>query len=58
VADESIITANGAGMIEFAYEIFRHIGMLNQENLETWLRVYKSGGMMSTLTEQETGSLA
>jgi putative intracellular protease/amidase len=57
VADENIITANGAGMIEFAYEIFRHIGMLNTDDLEIWLRVYKSGGMVSTPTVQEVNQV-
>jgi putative intracellular protease/amidase len=47
VVDEGIITANGAAMIEFAYEIFRHIGMMSEENLDSWLRIYKSAGMLS-----------
>jgi putative intracellular protease/amidase len=46
VCDEGIITANGAGMIEFTYELFKHISMLSNEDLEDWLDIYKSAGML------------
>jgi putative intracellular protease/amidase len=46
VRDENIITANGAGMIEFAYEIFSHISMMNEDQLKSWLHLYKSAGII------------
>lgn len=45
VADQNIITANGAAMIEFAYKIFEHFGIMTKEELSWWLNLYKSGGM-------------
>jgi putative intracellular protease/amidase len=45
VADKNIITANGAAMIEFAYKIFEHFGIMKKEDLTWWLKLYKSGGM-------------
>jgi Putative intracellular protease/amidase len=46
VTDKNIITANGAAMIEFAYAIFEHFGIFKPEELEFWLALYKSGGMV------------
>jgi putative intracellular protease/amidase len=45
VCDEGIITANGAAMVEFTYEIFKHIGMMSDDELNKWFRIYKSSGM-------------
>ena len=46
VVDKNVITANGAAMIEFAYKIFEHFGILQKEELKYWLNLYKSGGMI------------
>jgi putative intracellular protease/amidase len=46
VCDERVITANGAGMIEFAYEIFNFIRMMSEDDLGDWFNLYKSGGMI------------
>jgi putative intracellular protease/amidase len=45
VVDGNFITANGAGMIEFAVEIFRQQQILNQDMLEKFYDLYKSGGV-------------
>jgi len=45
VSDKNIITANGAAMIEFAYEIFVHFEVMKKEELAWWLNLYKSRGM-------------
>ena len=45
VSDKNVITANGAGMIEFAHKIFEHFGIMKKEELVWWLKLYKSGGM-------------
>ena len=45
VVDNNIITANGAGMIEFAVEIFRQQQIMDQQTLEKVYDLYKSGGV-------------
>lgn len=45
VMDKNVITANGAAMIEFAYNIFKQFGIMKKEELVWWLNLYKSGGM-------------
>jgi putative intracellular protease/amidase len=45
VADKNLITANGAAMIEFAYNIFDHFKIMPEKDLMFWLNLYKSGGM-------------
>jgi putative intracellular protease/amidase len=45
VSNKNIITANGAAMIEFAYKIFEHFGVMKMEELVWWLKMYKSAGM-------------
>jgi hypothetical protein len=45
VMDKNVITANGAAMIEFAYNIFERFGIMKNEELVWWLNLYKSGGM-------------
>ena len=45
VMDKNVITANGAAMIEFAYNIFKQFGIMKNEELVWWLNLYKSGGM-------------
>ena len=44
VDDKKVITANGAAMIEFAYRIFEHFGIMTPDELSFWLNLYKSGG--------------
>jgi putative intracellular protease/amidase len=45
VSDKNVITANGAGMIEFAHKIFEHFEIMKNEELDFWLKLYKSAGM-------------
>jgi putative intracellular protease/amidase len=45
VVDKNVITANGAAMIEFAHKIFGHFDIFNKEEMNYWLKLYKSGGM-------------
>lgn len=49
VSSNNIITANGAGMIEFAYEIFRTFQIYDEPTLLAWQELYKSGGMVNKL---------
>jgi len=43
VADKNIITANGIAPIEFSKEIFKLIGLYNEENIEKWFQLFKNG---------------
>lgn len=43
VTDRNIITANGIAPIEFAREIFKIIGLYNDDNIEKWFQLYKNG---------------
>lgn len=49
VVDENIITANGAGMVDFAMEIFRQQRIFDTETLEKVQDLYKSGGVNNRL---------
>lgn len=49
IAAENIITANGAAMVEFAYEILKIYSLLDDGTLEAWQQLYKSGGMIIKL---------
>lgn len=49
VSAQNIITANGAAMVEFAYEILKIFSMLDDGTLEAWQELYKSGGMIIKL---------
>lgn len=46
MADKNVITANGAAMIEFAHTIFAHFDIFKKEELNYWLTLYKSAGML------------
>jgi len=46
LADKNVITANGAAMIEFAYAIFEHFDVFKKDELQYWLTLYKSSGMV------------
>lgn len=43
VTDKQIITANGIATIEFAREIFKAIGLYDEEKLEKWFQLFKNG---------------
>ena len=43
VTDKNIITANGIAPIEFAREIFKLIGLYNDEKIEKWFQLFKNG---------------
>lgn len=43
VSDENVITANGIAPIEFAKEIFRKIGLYDEETAEKWFQLFKNG---------------
>jgi putative intracellular protease/amidase len=43
VTDRNIITANGIAPIEFAREIFKIIGLYNDDNIEKWFQLFKNG---------------
>ena len=43
VTDKNIITANGIAPIEFAREIFKLIGLYNDEKTEKWFQLFKNG---------------
>ena len=45
VKDKNVITASGAGMIEFAYTIFEHFDIFKKDELNYWLTLFKSSGM-------------
>lgn len=49
VVDGNIITANGAGMIEFAIEIFRQQEVMDEVTIEKIYDLYKSGGVKNRL---------
>lgn len=43
VTDGNIITANGIAPIEFAREIFKTIGLYNDDDIEKWFQLFKNG---------------
>lgn len=47
----NIITANGAAMIEFAFEIFRAFSIVDEPTFDALFELYKSGGMVNKLHE-------
>lgn len=49
VVDRNFITANGAGMIEFAIEIMRMHKVLDVVTMEKVYELYKSGGVRNAL---------
>lgn len=53
VSANGIITANGAGMIEFTYEVVKALNLLDAPTLEAWKELYKSGGMVNNLVGNE-----
>lgn len=49
VVDNNIITANGAGMVEFTIEILRQQKVFDEVMLEKICELYKSGGVKNRL---------
>jgi putative intracellular protease/amidase len=49
VSAENIITANGAAMIEFAFEIFKAFDVMDETTFDALFDLYKSGGMVNRL---------
>jgi len=43
VTGRNIITANGIAPIEFASEIFKIIGLYNDDHIERWYQLFKNG---------------
>ncbi|SDJ97034.1 Putative intracellular protease/amidase [Catalinimonas alkaloidigena] len=54
VGTAHLITANGAGMVEFADEIYRLTGILDDATRAAVKELYKSGGMVNRFQEPET----
>lgn len=46
VLDKNVLSAKGAGMVEFAYEVFKYFNLFKQEELDGWLSIYKNSGVM------------
>lgn len=51
VLAENIITANGAAMIEFAFEIFKAFSIVDEPTFAALFELYKSGGMVNNIHE-------
>ena len=49
VVDDNLITANGAGMVEFAVEILKQQKVFDHSTLEKVYDLYKSGGVNNRL---------
>lgn len=51
VTGGTIITANGAAMVEFAFEIFKAFTIVDGSTFDALFDLYKSGGMVNRLYE-------
>lgn len=56
VADGNIITANGAGIIDFMVTIFKKDKFMDEPTLEGVEKLYKSGGLDNVFGEKEKGA--
>lgn len=56
VSANGIITANGAAMIEFAYQIYKAFQLFDADTLENIKDLYKSGGMVNRFHDQGAGA--
>jgi putative intracellular protease/amidase len=45
VTDRNVITASGTAPLEFAYQIFKMLGVYNDETLEAWYGLFKTGDL-------------
>jgi len=43
VSDNGLITANGAGEVEFAHEIIKALDLLDEPDRRAWFRLFKEG---------------
>jgi hypothetical protein len=43
ITDGDIITASATAPIEFAYHVFKKLGIYSRETLEAWYGLYKTG---------------
>ena len=43
VSDNGLITANGAGEVEFAHEIIKALSLLEEPERRAWFRLFKEG---------------
>jgi putative intracellular protease/amidase len=51
-AKGKIITANGAGIIDLAYEILKIFGVFDEEKAQDWRELYQTGGQMQAFFGQ------
>jgi putative intracellular protease/amidase len=45
VTDRNVIAASGTAPLEFAYQIFKMLGVYNDETLEAWYGLFKTGDL-------------
>lgn len=43
VTDSNLITANGVAPLDFAYHIFKKLAIYNDQKLDAWYNLYKTG---------------
>ena len=55
VSDGNLITASATAPIEFAYHIFKKLGMYSDKTLEAWYGLYKTGELKYFLELQDAG---
>jgi putative intracellular protease/amidase len=56
VTDGNLITASATAPIEFAYHIFKKLGIYSDETLEAWYGLYKTGELKYFLELQKAGA--
>jgi len=56
VTDGNLITAGTTAPVDFAYAIFKKLGIYSDATLEAWLGLYKTGELKYFLDLQKTGS--
>ena len=56
VTDGNLITASATAPIEFAYHIFKKLGIYSDKTLEAWYGLYKTGELRYFLELQKAGS--
>ena len=56
VTDGNLITANATAPIEFAYHIFKLLGIYSDKTLQAWYGLYKTGELKYFLELSEAGS--
>ena len=56
VTDGNLITAGATAPIEFAYHIFKKLGIYSDKTLEAWYGLFKTGELKYFLELQEAGA--